>query len=134
MSLENPIFCFPHHFPHTGHLAHDSVLWIGQKRNEPLWQCPAQPGKQAAHSLALFYPTGEIMGQGKSLPTLSCALLWGKLTQVKLNFPLFPLTHPNSLFVWLVGWLVLFLAKTALDYLFWKPGLPERLSFLWVIV
>lgn len=50
------------------------------------------------------------MGQGKFLLTLSCALLQGNLTQVKLNFPLLPLTHPNSLFVHLVGWLVLFLA------------------------
>ena len=39
---------------------HNSVFWMGQERNGPLWQCPAQLGKLGAHSHALTSPMGKI--------------------------------------------------------------------------
>lgn len=38
MSSKSPICCFTSLFPSSSHVPPDSVLWMGQKINEPLWK------------------------------------------------------------------------------------------------
>lgn len=45
-------------FPHSSHVVQDSVLWIGQERNEPLGLHPAQLGRLGTHSYAFPFPCG----------------------------------------------------------------------------
>lgn len=74
MPSKSPICCSASLFPPSSH-THDSVLWMGQKRNEPLWKHAAQLAKPSDHSHALTLPCGR-NNRARSLLALSCAALW----------------------------------------------------------
>ena len=61
----SPAFSIP------SHVAHDSVLWMGWGKDEPLWQCPTWLGKPGTYSHALIFPCG------RNHLALSCASLAG---------------------------------------------------------
>lgn len=50
MLSENPVSLSPSFPSSPVHAAYDSVLWMGQKRNERLWQHPAQLRKLGTYS------------------------------------------------------------------------------------
>ena len=108
------------------HAAHDLVLWMGQERNESLWQCPAQLGKLCTN-FTCFHISQQEKSQIEKLslgPKLCC--LGGKMIWVKLSYFSYPLqcikTHISFSF------------NCVLELLLWKPGLLQRLSCPWVLV
>ena len=65
-------------FPPSSHVVQDSVLWIGQEKNEPLGLHPAQLGKLGTHSYALRFPCRRlIVGRG-DLSWHQVGLPWGR--------------------------------------------------------
>lgn len=59
MPSESPICHSPSLFPLPSHAAHNSLLWLGQERNGPLWKHPVPLGNLDAHSHALTFPCGR---------------------------------------------------------------------------
>lgn len=63
MPLESPDGLAPRLFPPRSPLAYDSGLWMGQEKNDPLWQLLAQLEKQVFIHMLSLLPEGEITGR-----------------------------------------------------------------------
>lgn len=81
-------------------------------------------GLQGAHSRALSFPVGKIVGQEWLSSTDLCRLGEGDACEV--SWLLLPLQS--------VQIHIDFCFNGVLKHLFWKSGLPQRISLLWVVV
>lgn len=66
--------------------AHGLVFWVGQERNELLWQCHTSGEVRYSLTQSQVYLRGEILGREGSLGTELCwSCLGGRITWVKSN-------------------------------------------------
>lgn len=125
--FENPTCYSSSLLPPHSQIVHNSVLWMGRERNEDFWQCPTQLGKPDIY--ALFLPPWEKLWAKISLSPKLCFLgRKGDASKVKqLHLP--PLGHPDMCFCF-----CFFFSSIGLKLLYLKPGFPQSLFHLWVIV
>lgn len=119
---ENSIFSSPSYCLHTTHLAHNRCSeWDW---NKPIWQSAMQLGRLGTYLLFLL-STCRINHEPKIISpgTKLCTLGGNMIQQVRLS-----LTYSNT-----CSFIYLFLAQGMLILLLQKYGLPQKLSYLWVI-
>lgn len=103
-----------------------SVLWMGLERNKPIWQSEMQLGRLGTYLLFLL-STCRINHEPKIIsPGTKLCTLGGNMIQQSQTLP-YLLQH-MQFYLFIYFWL-----KRVLILLLQKYGLPQKLSYLWVI-
>lgn len=136
-SFQCPLRILSSAFPTTSHTLVIQLMILyseqGKRERSPFGGIQHSQGSQLLTHQLSFTPQEKSWAR-KISPDLKLCPVAGKSDSGKVKFSSVA-SDTSKLFVCSFGWLAGFVfGLKVLEYLFWKPRLPQRLSFLWVIV